>query len=71
VRFLEVMRERLGGDLGLTPRALAEALPRASYADLEQVALDIRRRAVLEFPDAQVRAIALSKIQQWRRQIRP
>ena len=51
VAFLDVLRERLGGDLGLASRTMADKLHNASYADLEQVALDIRRRSVLAMPD--------------------
>jgi hypothetical protein len=68
-QFLALLAERLGGDLGLAPRTLADKLPGASYSDLEQFALDVRRRSVLEFPDANLRAIALSRIAQWRSQI--
>ncbi|MFI5035950.1 MAG: AAA family ATPase [Acidimicrobiales bacterium] len=66
VEFLHALKERLGGDLGLAPRTLADNLPGASYADLEEFALDVRRRAVLEMPSADLRAIAHSRIEQWR-----
>jgi SpoVK/Ycf46/Vps4 family AAA+-type ATPase len=68
VAFLDVLRERLGGDLGLVSRTMADKLPGASYADLEQVALDIRRRSVLAMPDGNTRAIAQEVINQWRTQ---
>ena len=68
VVFLERLQERLGGDLGLAPRTLADKLSGASYADLEQVALDIRRRDVLAMPNANTRAIALEVVGQWRTQ---
>lgn len=69
VKFLEMMQDRLGG-LGLSARTLADKAAGASYADMEQLALDIRRRAVLEFPDPDLKSIALSRIEQWRPQIR-
>ncbi len=68
VAFLEVLRDRLGGDLGLASRTMADKLSRASYADLEQVALDIRRRSVLAMPSCDMRAIAQEVIDQWRTQ---
>ena len=46
-QFLDTLAARLGGELGLAPRTLADKLAGASYAELEQVALDIRRRLVL------------------------
>ena len=68
VAFLDVLRERLGGDLGLASRTMADKLHGASYADLEQVALDIRRRSVLAMPEGNTRAIAQQVIDQWRTQ---
>ncbi|MCY4068483.1 MAG: ATP-binding protein [Acidimicrobiaceae bacterium] len=69
--FLERLRHRLGGDLGLAPRTLADKLPGASYAELEQIAADIRRRLVLELPGGDAAKIARSRIEQWRTQAHP
>lgn len=69
--FLEQLRHRLGGDLGLAPRTLADKLRLASYAELEQVAVDIRRRLVLELPGGDAAEIARSRIEQWRTQAHP
>ena len=66
--FLQQMLVRLGGDLGLAPRTLADRLTGASYSDLEQFCLDVRRRYVLELPDSNLVAIAKDRIQQWRSQ---
>lgn len=66
--FLESMSARLGGDLGLAPRTLADRLKDASYAELEQFALDVRRRYVLSLPDGDVRSIANTRVEQWRTQ---
>lgn len=68
--FLEAMAARLGGDLGLAPRTLADRLQGASYAELEQFALDVRRRYVLSLPDGDARSIANSRLDQWRTQAR-
>lgn len=70
-QFLEGLRARLGGDLGLSPRTLADKLAGASYAELEQVALDIRRRLVLALPDGNLVDIARTRIEQWRTQAHP
>jgi predicted AAA+ superfamily ATPase len=69
--FLETLRTRLGGDLGLAPRTLADKLSGASYAELEQIALDIRRRLVLALPEGDASQIARTRIEQWRTQAHP
>lgn len=70
-QFLETLATRLGGDLGLAPRTLADKLAGAGYAELEQVALDIRRRLVLALPDGNLGEIARTRIEQWRTQAHP
>ncbi|HVM13218.1 MAG TPA: ATP-binding protein [Egibacteraceae bacterium] len=70
-QFLETLSVRLGGDLGLAPRTLADKLAGASYAELEQVALDIRRRLVLALPDGNLVEIARTRMEQWRKQAHP
>lgn len=70
-KFLETLGARLGGDLGLAPRTLADKLAGASYAELEQVAIDIRRRLVLALPDGNLAEIARTRIEQWRTQAHP
>ncbi len=69
--FLERLKVRLGGDLGLAPRTLADKLRGASYAEIEQVAVDIRRRLVLELPGGEAAGIASSRVEQWRTQAHP
>ena len=68
VAFLEKMAARTGGELGLAPRTIADKLKGASYADLEQFVLDVRRRFVLGLPDADVKTITRHKIAQWQTQ---
>lgn len=67
-QFLETISARLGGELGLAARTLADRLKGASYAELEQFALDVRRRYVLTLPDGDARSIANSRLEQWRTQ---
>lgn len=52
--FLERLRVRLGGSLGLSPRTLADKLSGASYAEIEEFALDVMRRYVLSLPDGRI-----------------
>lgn len=65
--FLEHLTVRLGGQLGLAPRTLADRLAGASYAELEEFALDVRRRFVLGGPDSRLDEIARTRVDQWRR----
>ncbi|OJV81108.1 MAG: AAA family ATPase [Cellulomonas sp. 73-92] len=67
-RFLERLSARLGGELGLAPRTLADRLIGASYAELEQFAIDVRRRYVLDLPSADLVGIARSRLERWRTQ---
>ncbi|MBX3309048.1 MAG: AAA family ATPase [Cryobacterium sp.] len=60
--FLERLAGRLGGDLGFAPRTLADKLAGASYAELEEFALDVRRRAILELPDSNLRRIVQERL---------
>lgn len=67
--FFETLTARLG-DLGLSPRTLADRLAGASYAELTQFADDVRRRYVLSLPDGRLSRIAQSRLAQWRAQAR-
>lgn len=67
-RFLERLAARFGGDLGFAPRTLADKLAGASYAELEEFALDVRRRAVLEQPDCNLRRIVQERLEHRRGQ---
>jgi hypothetical protein len=53
----------LGGDLGFSPRTLADKLAGSSFAELEAFALDVRRRAILELPDANLRRIVQERLE--------
>ncbi|MGI9001310.1 MAG: AAA family ATPase [Pseudonocardia sp.] len=67
-RFLQSLVAHLGGGLGLAPRTLADRLPGASYAELEQFAHDVRRRYVLALPSADLNEIVCSRLRQRRAQ---
>lgn len=68
--FLERLIVRLGGELGLAPRTLADRLAGASFAELEEFAVDVRRRFVLAGPDGRLPEIAKSRLEQWRSRAR-
>ena len=62
-RFLERLARRFGGDLGYAPRTLADRLAGSSFAELEEFAMDVRRRAILELPDANMRKIVKERLE--------
>lgn len=66
--FLEATSQRLGGGLGLQPRTIADRLKGASFAELEQFAIDVRRRYILGLPESNLKKIANEKIAQWQTQ---
>ena len=65
-KFLEKLAIRFGGDLGFAPRTLADKLAGASFAELEEFAQDVRRRAVLELPDGNLKTIVQERLDHWR-----
>lgn len=64
-RFLERLAQRFGGDLGYAPRTLADRLAGSSFAELEEFAIDVRRRTILELPDANMRRIVKERLEHW------
>lgn len=69
-RYLQRLERRFGAGLGYAPRTLADKLAGASFAELEEFALDIRRRAVLESPHAaDLRRIVRQRLDQRREQV--
>lgn len=68
MRFLDRLAYRLGGDLGFTPRTLADKLAGASFAELEEFAVDVRRRAILELPGGDLRQIVRERLEHRRGQ---
>ena len=64
IRWLEMHTERSKRGLGLAPRTIAEAMGGASLAELEELAWDIERRAVLAGGDIPLSQIARSRLAQ-------
>jgi AAA+ superfamily predicted ATPase len=62
--FLERLRVRLGGNLGMAPRTLADKLAGASYAEIEEFAQDVMRRCVLSLPDGRVEDVVRERLKQ-------
>lgn len=62
--FLERLRIRLGGNLGMAPRTLADKLAGASYSEIEEFTQDVMRRHVLSLPDGRVEDVVRDRLRQ-------
>ncbi len=71
--FLKSFSDRLGMRLGRAPRTIADKLGEASYAELEEFLLEVRRRQVLGslFGDDEAPAVVDEVITSWKRRARP
>lgn len=65
VEWFRAWQQRMKFDIGLAPRTLADRLEGASFAELEEFAEEVRRRAILSGPDASIAAIARRSLAQW------
>jgi AAA+ superfamily predicted ATPase len=53
-------------DWGIAPSKIADRLPAASFAELEQFGLDVLRQHALSLPDSNVGRIVEARLQQWK-----
>lgn len=58
-------QERLDEPVGYAPRTLADRLVGLSFSELEEFVLDVERRRILALPEANLRAILRSRLEQW------
>ena len=58
-------QRQLGVDLGLAPATLAKRFDGASFAEMEQFALEVQREHVLRLPDGDVPAIVAGRLRHW------
>ncbi len=70
-RLLERWVRRTGRPLGLAPRTLADKLMGASYAEVDDFARDVDRRAVLAMPEPDLPAIVKARLAQWKERAVP
>ncbi len=63
--WLSRFEEETGFGLGVTHDTVQKKLGPLSFAELEEFALDVYRRVVLEGPDAKPKAITLRKLMTW------
>jgi SpoVK/Ycf46/Vps4 family AAA+-type ATPase len=69
--WLERWIRRTGRPLGLAPRTLADKLVGASYAEVEEFARDVDRRAILTMPEPDMKSIVRTRLEQWSDRARP
>jgi AAA+ superfamily predicted ATPase len=69
--WLERWTRQTGRPLGLAPRTLADKLVGGSYAEVEEFARDIDRRAILSLPDPDMKAIVRTRLEQWAHRAQP
>lgn len=70
VEWLRAWQQRTKFDIGLSPRTLADRLVDASFAEIEEFAEEVRRRAILSGPDVNNAAIAQRALAQWSKRSR-
>ena len=62
---------RTGQSLGFTPRALAQRLRGASFAEVEDFGTDVLRRTVLDRPGGNIKAVVERKLRHWKKRYSP
>lgn len=65
VEWLSAWSERTGMEFGVAFRTIADRLSNVSYAELEEFALDVQRKVILDGPDSDSRAITRILLEQW------
>jgi SpoVK/Ycf46/Vps4 family AAA+-type ATPase len=65
VEWIRAWQECNRFDLGMAPRTIADRLGTVSFAELEEFAGDVRRRAILSGPDANIGELAQRMLAQW------
>ncbi|MBS3694163.1 AAA family ATPase [Rhodococcus qingshengii] len=65
IEWLQAWSTRTRIDFGLTFRTIADRLGPVSYAELEEFALDVQRRAILAGPEPDGAAVTQQLLKQW------
>ena len=68
--FFDRFQRRLGMELGVGLRTLAEAARGLSYADAEELGLDIVRQFVLRLPDGRMQDVARDRVKKFKKPLR-
>lgn len=65
VEWLQAWSSRTGVKFGMSARTVADRLTAASYAELEEFALDVQRRSILSGPEPDSLAVTQQLLKQW------
>lgn len=71
VEWLRAWSERTGVELGKSPRTVADRLRDVSYAELEDFAMDVQRRQILDGFDADPSTVTERLLKTWASRTRP
>lgn len=71
VEWLNAWAERVDVGFGMSHRTIADRLGAISYAELEEFALDVQRRAILRGPEPDARDITQQVLRQWTERAEP
>jgi len=71
IKWFDSFTERVGHSLGYSSSTLADKLKGLSFAELEEFALDVQRRYVLELPQSEgnLRKIVKSRLEFWENRV--
>lgn len=70
VQWLIRLEDSMGMHLGYSPKTIAQRLGRVSFGELEEFSTDVRRRYVLALPNADIKRIVASRLNQWEARFR-
>lgn len=70
-KWFQRFAEQHGHELGISPRSLAQRLQGLSFAEIEEFGHDILRKAVLDSPNGDVKAIVASRLRHWQGRFKP
>lgn len=70
-KWFQRFAEQHGHEPGISPRSLAQRLQGLSFAEIEEFGHDILRKAVLDSPNADVKAIVASRLRHWKGRFKP
>jgi SpoVK/Ycf46/Vps4 family AAA+-type ATPase len=73
IKWFESFEERIGHKLGYASSTLAKSLAGLSFAELEEFALDVRRKYILGLPDSEknLKIITTQCLENWKNRYKP
>lgn len=64
IKWLDKFQSNIDHSLGYTSKSLSDKLVGLSFSEIENIALDVRRRYVLELPEANIKKIVNNRLKQ-------